>query len=84
MDMLPTLLGWAVLLPLIAFAIVLIGGPRLGKGLGHGAYVSVGAILGAAVLSFLSLFLWLGSHWPESSHHHHDAAHQHDEPHAQW
>lgn len=84
MDMLPTLLGWAVLLPLIAFAIVLIGGPRLGKGLGHGAYVSVGAILGAAVLSFLSLFIWLGSHWPESSHHHHDAAHHHDEPHAQW
>lgn len=73
MELLPTLLGWAVLLPLIAFAIVLVGGPRLGKGLGHGAYVSVAAILGAALLSFTSLFIWLGAHWPESSHHHHDA-----------
>src|SRR5690606_23106409 len=38
----------------------------------------------AAVLSFLSLFIWLGSYWPESSHRHHDAAHHHDEPHARW
>jgi NADH:ubiquinone oxidoreductase subunit 5 (subunit L)/multisubunit Na+/H+ antiporter MnhA subunit len=76
MELLPTLLGWAVLLPLIAFAIVLIAGPRLGKGLGNGAYVSVAAILGAAVLSFVSLFIWLGAHWPESSSHHHsDTAH---------
>lgn len=82
MELLPTLLGWAVLLPLIAFAIVLIGGPRLGKGLGHGAYVSIGAILGAALLSYTSMFIWLSNHWPESSHHHHDAAHA-EEHHAQ-
>ncbi|HTN76863.1 MAG TPA: NADH-quinone oxidoreductase subunit L [Pirellulaceae bacterium] len=72
---LPVLLGLAVLLPLAAFTFILLTGPRLGSGLGHGAYVSIGAIVGAAVLSFLSLFIWLGSHWPESSHHAHEEHH---------
>jgi len=61
------LLGTAVLLPLFSFFIILVLGPRLGKG---GAYVATGAILGAAILSFISLFaVWLPVHWPQTAVH---------------
>ncbi len=69
------LLGIAVLLPLFAFALVLLAGPRLGKGLGHGAYVSIAAILVSCALSFLSLFIWLTAHKPEGAHHGHGQEH---------
>jgi len=72
-DTLHVLLGIAVLLPLISFFVILLLGPRIGKG---GAYVATGAILGAAVLSFISLFfIWLPAHQP------HDAAHHDTEHH---
>lgn len=80
---LPILLGFAVVLPLISFTVIVLAGPQLGKAAGT---VATGAILGSAALSFLSLFVWLGSNWPEPAHHggHHDShaladAHAHDD-----
>ena len=71
----PRLLGAAVLLPLASFVVIVLAGPRLGKnGRGAGS-MATGAILGAAVLSCLALCLWLGGHWPESSHGHDRPAH---------
>jgi len=69
MNAIPTLLLFATLLPFFAFWIIFCAGRWLGR---SGAYVSVGAIVGAAVLSFISLGIWLFSergHWPEPAHH---------------
>lgn len=74
---LPLLLGLATLLPLVSFFLILLFGPKMGKGLGYGSYVATGAILGSAVLSFISLFfIWLPNHFPEGSHHAEDHADQ--------
>jgi NADH-quinone oxidoreductase subunit L len=76
MNSIPTLLLTATLLPFFAFWIILILGPKLGR---SGAYVSVGAILGAAILSYISLGIWLFSpegHWPQPAAHH---AEHHDD-----
>ncbi len=70
------LLGMATLLPLASFFIILCAYPRAGKGFGHSAYISIGAIVGACVLSFISLALWLNKHWPDPvSHGDHGAGH---------
>ncbi len=66
---LPILLGLAVLLPLASFTCILLFGPRLGKELGHGAYLATGAIVTSGVFSFVALFVWLGAHFPEDAHH---------------
>ncbi len=68
-SLLPLLLGVATLLPLASFFVLLVFGPRFGKALGHGAYIAVGAIVGAGVLSFISLFIWLDHHFPEDASH---------------
>lgn len=68
-DLLPFLLGTAVLLPLASFFIILVFGPRKDESGEAFAYVSVAAIAGAALCSFAALAVWLGSHWPGS----HDA-----------
>jgi NADH:ubiquinone oxidoreductase subunit 5 (subunit L)/multisubunit Na+/H+ antiporter MnhA subunit len=69
MDVLPQILAAAVLLPLASFAVILIGATwfNIGKA---GAYVATAAILGAAVLSFVALFVWLSlpNHFPPPSH----------------
>ena len=49
------LLGWAVLLPLISFFVILIFGPKMGKGGSLAGWVATLAIVGAGVLSFASL-----------------------------
>jgi len=67
---LPWLLGLATLLPLASFFFLLLFGPRLGKAFGDGAYVATGAIAIAGVLSFVSLVIWLGNHFPQSAAHH--------------
>lgn len=67
-NALPLLLGLATLLPLASFFFLLVWGRRLGPALGHGAYVAVGAIGAAGVLSFLALAIWLKSHFPEGPH----------------
>lgn len=78
---LPLLLGLATLLPLASFFVLLVFGRRFGKTLGHGAYIAVGAIVGAGVLSFISLFIWLGNHFPDASHGSHGGGHSAaDEP----
>lgn len=63
MDYLHILLGIAVLLPLSAFFINLLLGHSLRRN-GQSkmaAIISLTAIAGAAVLSFISLFVWLGA-----------------------
>ena len=77
-SQLPLLLGAAVLLPLAAFFVVLLFGPLLGKE--NGAYWSTGAIVGAAVLSFASLVIWVSSAEPETSggHESHASRTEHD------
>jgi proton-translocating NADH-quinone oxidoreductase chain L len=69
-QILPLLLGVAVLLPLASFFVILLFGPKMGHAGEHAGYVATGAIVGACVLSFISLFIWLGSHWPEAAAHH--------------
>ena len=70
---LSTLLGWAVVLPLVSFAVIVIAAKWLGRSAGH---VAIAAIGGACVLSFISLAIWLGSNWPPAPHHEHaDAGH---------
>ncbi|WP_261365061.1 NADH-quinone oxidoreductase subunit 5 family protein [Anatilimnocola floriformis] len=69
MDVLPKLLAAAVLLPLASFVVILIGATWFNVRKG-GAYIATGAIIGAAVLSFVSLFLvWLPKHFPAPAHH---------------
>lgn len=70
MEYLPIFLGWAVLLPLISFAVILVVGPRLGKAGSLTAYIATGAIGGGFLLSIFSLFVWLNHHWPSPVTHH--------------
>jgi NADH:ubiquinone oxidoreductase subunit 5 (subunit L)/multisubunit Na+/H+ antiporter MnhA subunit len=83
MDVLPQILAAAVLLPLASFVVILIGATwfNLGKA---GAFIATGAILGAAVLSFIALlFVWLPQHFPAAAHHgSHAAADDHTHSHA--
>jgi len=71
MEYLPAFLGFAVLLPLISFAVILVLGPRMGKAGALAAYVATGAIAGGFLLSIISLlFIWIPHHWPSSEGHH--------------
>lgn len=77
-TLLPTLLGAAVLLPLLSFIVIVLAGPNLGEHGRAAGTIATAAILGSAILSFLSLFIWLGSNWPSHGGHHdhgHAAAH---------
>ena len=75
---LPGLLGYAVLLPLISFFLILVletisrvtrGGKSLGKA---GGWIATGSILLAAVISFFALFaVWLPNNPPEGVDHGH-------------
>ena len=69
-TLLPNLLGFAVLLPLISFWVILLAGKWLGK---QAWYIATGAIGSAGVLAFLSLGIWLYFHFPPALHH--DAGH---------
>jgi NADH:ubiquinone oxidoreductase subunit 5 (subunit L)/multisubunit Na+/H+ antiporter MnhA subunit len=62
----------AVLLPLASFVGILLFANRLGR---FAAWIATSAILGAGVLSFLGLGLWLNHHFPPVSHGHEVAAH---------
>jgi NADH:ubiquinone oxidoreductase subunit 5 (subunit L)/multisubunit Na+/H+ antiporter MnhA subunit len=77
MGHLPTIYAAAVLLPLASFAIILIFAQQLGR---FASWIATLAILGACLLSFLSLGLWLNRHFPEPVHHGgHAAGHEGDE-----
>lgn len=77
-SIIPNLLAAAVVLPLLSFFIILVGANYLKA---NAAWISIGAIGGAAVLSFLAMFgAWLPNHWPAGSHHgdeHHASAEEH-------
>jgi NADH-quinone oxidoreductase subunit L len=63
-ELLPLLLGWATLLPLVSFFFILAFGPRMGTAGKCAAYLATGAIGGSALLSLAALlFGWL----PEAS-----------------
>jgi len=70
---LSTLLGVALVLPLVSFVIILLLGPRMGKGGVMAAYVATGAIMSAGFLSFISLGLWLYHHGAAAPGEHHAA-----------
>ena len=44
MDWLPQLLGWAVLLPLLSFAVIFVLGPRLGDHGRNAGTVAIAAV----------------------------------------
>jgi NADH-quinone oxidoreductase subunit L len=69
---LATFLGVAVLLPLGSFFLILAFANWMGRSAAH---LAVAAIGGACLLSFLSLFVWLGNNWPPEPHHPHAAGH---------
>jgi NADH-quinone oxidoreductase subunit L len=63
------LLGWAVVLPLCSFFVILVFGPRMGKAGEHAASLATAAIALASILSFISLAIWLSSHRPGGESH---------------
>ncbi len=67
-SVLPTLLGLAVLLPLASFFVIFVGAKWIGKSGKTAAWIAVLAIGFAALLSFLSLGIWLKNHFPASKH----------------
>lgn len=75
MDAIPTLLACAVLLPLLSFAVILVAGPKMGKAGSFAGIVATGAILGAAVLSFISLGIWIGTYPPTDADQAHASEH---------
>src|SRR6185436_1489096 len=71
-SLIPTLLGIAVLLPLASFVVILCTARYLKE---QAAWVAICAIGGACLLSFISMFLWLGSNWPKGPEHGHSTGH---------
>ncbi|MCH7725788.1 MAG: NADH-quinone oxidoreductase subunit L, partial [Planctomycetes bacterium] len=72
---LPGLLGYAVLLPLISFFLILVletisrvtrGGKSLGKA---GGWIATGSILLSAIISFVCLIVWVNVNPPEGADH---------------
>ena len=76
------LLGTATLLPLLSFFLILIMGGKMGKGGVHAAHIAIGAIVGAGILSFISLFMWLDHHMPTAGHSEHTQPEEQHEEHA--
>src|SRR5262245_37588884 len=81
MDHLPTIYAAAVLLPLASFFAILLFARQLGH---FASWVATSAILGAGILSFLALGLWLNNHFPQPGHHAGHSAHEsHDAGHGE-
>ena len=74
-DTIPMLLGFAVLLPLISFVVILVAGPKMGKAGSAAGWVATLAIVGAGVLSFASLIGWLNTFPIAAAEHHAEAPH---------
>ncbi len=73
MAVLPILLGFAVLLPLLSFVVIFLVGPRLGEHGKTAGTVAVLAIFGSLCLSLISLGIWLWHHPPQAHHAEHAA-----------
>ncbi len=67
-HIIPTLLALAWLLPLASFALILLFGPRMGRGGRYAALLATGAIAAACLLSFTALGFWLWAHYPHVAH----------------
>ncbi len=76
-SIIPNLLTLAWLLPLVAFAVICLGCSMVQRRQGQVPYelqrraglLSVGAIGAATLLSFIALFVWLGTHeWTGGAH----------------
>src|SRR5262245_44225188 len=81
-QLLSTIYAVAVLLPLASFVAILLLANRLGR---FAAWIATSAILGAGILPFLGLVLWLQHHFPAVGHGHseaaaHGAEHSQDHP----
>lgn len=74
----PTLLAGAWLLPLASFAIILVGGRRLGRAGSGAAWIACAAIVGSFCLSTIALaaWLWINPLLPTADHVQHGAAHE--------
>ncbi|GIW94798.1 MAG: NADH-quinone oxidoreductase subunit L [Pirellulaceae bacterium] len=77
MEALPALLGIATLLPLASF-FVIFATARFYKKQVAGGWIALSAILGAALLSFVSLAIWCVHHFPQPVEHHAPGAHHAD------
>ncbi len=78
MDYLPTILGAAVLLPLISFVVIVLFGAAMRKAHVPTNYIATGAIVGSFVLSFTAMCIWLSVNGMPEVHEHHA---EHAEPH---
>jgi NADH:ubiquinone oxidoreductase subunit 5 (subunit L)/multisubunit Na+/H+ antiporter MnhA subunit len=67
----PILLLSATLFPFFSFWLILLAGPKMKEK--SAAYVATGAILAAALLSYVSMGIWLAHHWPTSGHVEHES-----------
>ena len=63
------LLGWAVVVPLCSFFVILVFGPRMGKAGQYAGNFATAAIAASALLSFASLAIWLSHHRPSAESH---------------
>ncbi len=64
------LLGLAWLLPLGSFVVILLVGPKLGRGGRHSGLVALGAMAGSLALSAVALVAWLWEHPPGAGREH--------------
>ena len=71
-SLLHLILGVAVLLPLCSFALILLFAKQMGD---KAAWLATAAILGAGLLSFGALYIWLDNHFPPVHHGDHAATH---------
>ncbi len=74
MESLPILLGIATLLPLASFFIIFATAAYYKKQV-VGGWIALVAILGSALLSFLSLGIWCVFHFPQPADHHSSTEH---------
>ena len=75
MEYLPTILGAAVLLPLISFVVIVLFGAAMRKAHVPTNYIATGAILGSFVLSFIAMCIWLSANGMPEVHEHHEEHH---------
>ena len=71
LDLLPLLLGGAVLVPLLSFALIVIFGPKMGPSGQVAGVVATLAIVFSFVLSMLGFFVWISHNFPSSTDHAH-------------
>ncbi len=69
-EYLPTILGAAVLLPLVSFVVIVLFGAAMRKAHVPTNYIATGAIMGSFVLAFTAMCIWLSSNGMPVVHDH--------------